>query len=222
MSEIGDPTFNSLKLLPGQILQLEFEGYNKNRNRSQLVGYYKDRSIIISTPIQQGIAVSVKLNTKVKVRLFVNQTNGACAFESIVIHVSVTPFPHLYLTMPDRLVLGEVRKSTRAAANIITSVVIITIDGQRKSVPSVIGNLSVDGARLSCQQLPTALNEEINIVFKVSVSDIEHIMRIKATVRSIQFDEARDTHFHGLEFVDVKASERETLRAFVLSQPHSS
>jgi len=219
MPATNAPTFESLKLLSGQALQLEFEGYDSNRDRSQLVGYYRGRTIIISTPTKQGVAMSVKPKTSVRVRLFVNQINGACAFESRVQHVSVLPFPHLHLTMPEQLFIGEVRKSIRAKAHIITSVVLV-LGGQRKSVPSVIDDLSINGARLFCQKLPTELNAEIDIVFKIAVSDIERIMRIKAIVRSIQFNEAKDSHFYGLQFVNVSDSDRITLHAFVLSQLH--
>ncbi|WP_320823693.1 flagellar brake protein [Reinekea sp.] len=221
MTESNAPTFDSLKLLPGQVLQLEFEGYDSNRDRSQLVGYYRGRTIIISTPTKQGVAMSVKPKTGVRVRLFVNQINGACAFESTVQHVSVTPFPHLYLTMPAKLYIGEVRKSIRAKVNVITSIVIL-IGSQRKSVPAVIDDLSINGARMFCQKLPTALDEEINIVFKVSVSGIERIMRIRAIVRSTQLNEDQGNYFYGLQFVDVSDSDRITLHAFVLSQLHNS
>jgi len=220
MTETTAPTFDSLKLLPGQALHLEFQGYDSNRDRSQLVGYHRGRTIIISTPTRQGVAMSVKPKTVVRVRLFVNQINGACAFESTVQHVSVIPFAHLHLSMPGQLFIGEVRKSIRAKVNIITSVVIL-IGAQRKSVPAVIDDLSINGARMFCQKLSTELEDEINIVFKVSVSGIERIMRIKAIVRSVQFNEAKDYHFYGLQFVDVSDSDRITLHAFVLSQLHS-
>jgi len=218
MTEINVPTFESLKLLPGQVLHLEFDGNDSYRDRCQLVGYHRGRSII-STPTKQGVAISVKPKTAVKVRLFVNQINGACAFDSTVQHISVIPFPHLHLAIPEQLFIGEVRKSIRTRAHIATSVIIM-IEGERKSMPAVIDDLSINGARLFCQQLPTDLNAEVDIVFKLVVSDIERFMRIKVTVRSIQFNEAKDAHFYGLHFVDVSDSDRIVLHAFVLSQLH--
>ncbi|WP_225675921.1 hypothetical protein [Thalassolituus marinus] len=46
--------FEDLKLLPGQPLQLDFEGYSSDRDRSLLVGYRAGQGIIVTTPIVNG------------------------------------------------------------------------------------------------------------------------------------------------------------------------
>ena len=220
MTEAKELTFDSLKLYPGQILQLEFDGYDSTRDRSALVGYFKGRNIIISTPTKQGVAMSVKPKTSVKVRLFVNQINGACAFESMVVHVSVIPFPHLHLAWPDKLVIGEVRKSIRATVHIISSVM-FSVEGKRHTMSAVIDDLSTNGARIHCQNMNISEAQEMDLVFKVLIGDVERILHVKSIVRSIQFNEARGAHFYGLQFVNVSEADKITLHAYVLTQIHA-
>ncbi len=213
------PSFESLKLLPGQALQLEFEGYDASRERSTLVGYLKGRGIIISTPTKQGVPVSIKPKSEVKVRLFVNQINGACAFASTIKHVSVLPFPHLHLSIPDKLFIGEVRKSIRATVHVISSIM-FNVDGKRKALPSVIDDLSNNGARVHCKGLTAKEGDEIDLVFKITVSDIERMLHIKSIVRSVQINDAKETYVYGLQFTDVNEADKITLHAYVLTQIH--
>jgi c-di-GMP-binding flagellar brake protein YcgR len=221
MADNNQHTFDSLKLLPGQPLQLEFEGYDSNRDRSTLVGYQKGRGVMIATPTKQGVAMSVKPKTKLKVRLFVNQINGACAFESEVLHVSVIPFPHLHITWPAKLFIGEVRKSIRATVHVIASVMVKTED-TKKTMSSVIDDLSTNGARIHGPDLGVKESNEIDLVFKVEVSGVERILHVKSIVRSVQFNEAKNAHFYGLQFVDVAEADTITLHAYVLTQLHKT
>lgn len=214
-------TFDSLKLLPGQALQLEFEGYDSTRDRSSLVGYQRGRGVMISTPTKQGVPMSVKPKTKVKVRLFVNQINGACAFESEIVHVSIIPFPHLHITWPARLFIGEVRKSIRATVHIVASVM-VPVDGKKKTMTSVIDDLSTNGARIHGHDLGVMEGDEIDLVFKLDVSQVERILHVKSIVRSAQFNEAKGVYFYGLQFIDVEETETITLHAYVLTRLHTT
>lgn len=106
--------FEELKLLPGQPIQLEFDGYSGERDRSTLVGYMPGRSIIDATLVKNGSPLPLKNGMPLAVRFFASQWNSACAFKTEVIHVSRIPFAHIHLAMPASLVLGEVRSSVRA------------------------------------------------------------------------------------------------------------
>lgn len=220
MTETKATTFESLKLLPGQVLQLEFEGYDSTRDRSTLVGYQKSRTVIVSTPSKQGVAMSVKPKTKVKVRLFVNQINGACAFESEILHISMMPFPHLHLSWPSALVVGEVRKSIRARVHLVCSVM-MDVDGQRQTKTGVIDDLSTNGARVHGKDLGVAEGSELDLVFKIAVSNVERILHLKAVVRTKQYNEPKGAWFYGLQFLSVEESDTITLHAYVLTQLHT-
>ena len=74
--------FIDLKLVPGQVFQLEFEGYTSDREKAVLIGYRRNGSLIVSTPVIQGVLASVKSGEMVTIRFFSGKTSSACAFKT--------------------------------------------------------------------------------------------------------------------------------------------
>lgn len=214
VAESGKPKrFEELKLLPGQAIQLEFDGYSNERDRSSLVGYMPGRSIIVSTPIKNGSPLSLKNGMPLAVRFFAAQWNSACAFKSEVIHVSRIPFAHIHLAMPQELVLGEVRGSVRARVNLICSVIYGT-ESQHK-VSAKITDLSLGGARLQARQLAVTEGDSLTLTAQVSVSGVDRIIKVGAMVRSVTPEETQVAV--GVQFVEMSDSDRITLHAYVLT-----
>lgn len=218
MTELTETTFESLKLLPGQPLSLEFEGYDGERDKSVLVGYRTGRSIIITTPTHQGVAMSVKPKTQVKVRLFVNQINGACGFETSVQHVSVIPFPHLHLAMPKQLYVGEVRKAVRARVHVIASVLNHWAENNQ-TISAIIDDLSENGARIHSNKLALENEADLSLAFKLKIANIDKLVKVKSIVRSVSED-PKLGYIYGLQFIEVSEGDKIALHAFVLSQLH--
>ena len=71
-AEKKEVRFEDLRLLPGQALQLEIEGYTNDRDRSVLVGYRAGNGLIVTTPVINGAPMSLRLGTPLNVRLFVS------------------------------------------------------------------------------------------------------------------------------------------------------
>ena len=106
--------FEDLHLLPGHKLQIAFDGYVNERDRSILLGYRHNNSLMITTPTVNGNPITLKMGASLTVRSFVPHKGCACAFRSEVLHISRAPYPHLHLSMPTEVILGEVRSSARA------------------------------------------------------------------------------------------------------------
>ena len=206
--------FEDLRLMPGQILQLEFDGYSDTRDRSTLIGYRQNHAIIVSTPRVNGIPVPVAIDSGVNVRLFCSRLNGACAFRTSVVQISSRPFPHLYLSPPDSLELGEVRKSLRTATEVIASVNSTNVD----RASAIIRDISTDGAQIVSKQLQGAAGDEITLKFKFEVADIERVISVAGIIRTVNETDS-DTSY-GVQFKDVQDIDRITLHGFVLSQLH--
>ncbi|MDK2779010.1 MAG: flagellar brake protein [Pseudomonadota bacterium] len=205
--------FEDLRLLPGQPLQLDFEGYTSDRDRSSLIGYRPGQGIIVTTPLVNGTPMVLKLGTPLAVRLFATQMNCACAFRTTITHISRAPYPHLHLAMPGELVLGEVRSSVRAKVALICSV--YYGDGLQQKSSAKIRDLSLGGARLQAKTLPVTAGDEVRLTAQLSVSGIERIVTLEGVVRSVTND--NDGTQVGLQFNSISDSDRITLHAFVLS-----
>ncbi|MCD8520681.1 MAG: flagellar brake protein [Saccharospirillaceae bacterium] len=202
--------------MPGQPLQLDFEGYTSERDKSVLLGYRAGQGIIVTTPLVNGSPMVLKLGASLAVRLFATQMNCACAFRTEITHISRAPYPHLHLAMPAALVLGEVRSSVRAKVALITSVHYGENFAQKCS--AMIKDLSLGGARLEARMLPVDIGDNIQLTAQVSVSGIERIIKLDAVVRA--FSKEAGGVGVGLQFLAMSDSDRITLHAYVLSNIH--
>lgn len=213
-ADTGKPKrFEELKLLPGQAIQLEFDGYSDERDRSTLVGYMAGRSIVVSTPMKNGSPLPLKNGMPLAVRFFAAQWNSACAFKTEVIHVSRIPFAHIHLAMPKELVLGEVRSSVRAKVSLICS--LLYGAEQQNKVSARVTDLSLGGARIVARQLPVAEGDNLTITAQVSVSGVDRIIKVSALVRSVNMEETQVAV--GVQFQEMSDSDRITLHAYVLT-----
>lgn len=197
-------------------MQLEFDGYSSERDRSVLLGYRPNHSIIVTTPIINGSPMTLKLGMGLAVRLFAPQVNSACAFRTEVLHVSRAPYAHIHLAMPDTVVTGEVRKSVRAKVRLIVSI----HHGPEfeRQCSALINDLSIGGARVTAKHLPVASGDHIRISAQLEVSGVERIVTVNALVRSYQEEEGSCSI--GVQFNDMNDADRVMLHAYVLSNIH--
>ena len=209
--------FMDLKLIPGQVFQLEFEGYTSDRDRSVLIGYRRGASLIVSTPIISGVQANVKVGEKVNVRFFAGRMSCACAFQSEVISVGKTPYPHIHLKIPDEVITGEVRGSVRADVEVVTQVDYI-IKNEPKNTTAKIVDLSMHGARMIGRAFEFEEGIDLLLTFQIAITGLEHELQIKSRVRSLQ--NMGNGVAIGLQFEDVPTHDKIALQAFVLSKVH--
>ncbi len=205
--------FMDLKLSPGQLLQLEFEGYTGEREKSVLVGYRRNASILVTTPIGRSVKVGEKLN----VRFFYGRMSSACAFQSEVLHASKLPFAHLHLKIPESVVVGEVRQNVRADVEVVARVD-YTLEEEKHTTTAKIVDLSLNGARILGRKFEFDSGDEILLIFKINVTEIEYEITVQATVRSLSaIDKGVAV---GLQFHDLPPNDKIALQAFVLTHVH--
>ena len=207
--------FIDLKLVPGQIFQLEFEGYTSDREKAVLIGYRRNGSMIVSTPIIQGVLANVKNDERVTIRFFSSKMSSACAFQTEVMFASKTPYPHIHLKLPDKVLIGEVRRSVRAEVEVVAQIDYF-IDMEPSTTTAKIVDLCMNGARMLGRTFDFEVESDVLLNFKIEVSDIELELKIKARVRSIS---PIDQGFAvGLQFEEVAPHDQIALQAFVLSR----
>lgn len=208
--EGSNAKFMDLKLSPGQLFQLQFEGYTNEREKSVLVGYRKNASVIVTIPV----GMSIKVGEKINVRFFYGRKSSACAFQTEVISTSKVPFAHMHLKMPEDVLVGEVRQNVRADVEVVSRVD-FTLGGEEKQTTAKIVDLSLNGARVIGRMFEFDVGQEINLVFKINVTEIEYEVTVQATVRSMSdIDKGKSV---GLQFHDLPANDKIALQAFVLT-----
>ncbi|WP_396588413.1 flagellar brake domain-containing protein [Bermanella sp. R86510] len=209
--------FMDLRLLPGQVIYLEFEGYTRSRDKSILVGYRRKGSIIVTMPVENGVPIPVKNGEKVNARLFVGKRNSACAFQTEVMFSSNIPYHHVHLKVPEKVVVDAVRKSVRAEVEVVSRLVYNLGENEKRTTAKIL-DLSTDGARIAGRTFEFKNGDHIRLEFDVNVSGIEVVVETPGIVRSLgDIDKGKTA---GIQFDGVDDLHKIAIQAFVLSQVH--
>ncbi|MGH1487151.1 MAG: flagellar brake domain-containing protein [Cellvibrionaceae bacterium] len=206
-------SFDDLKLLPGTKLDLRSEQYALLKGASHYIGCLTKKSIVVSTPMANGRPVSCSTGNSVVIRLYVNHLSCACAFRTQIIHTSVTPYPHLFLEIPDHVEIGAVRKSIRVNVNIIG---FAKTDLLSKPQSIMINNLSTDGARLESKMFLGDNGDKIKITTRLKVLGVEHTVKVDGIIRSCSDPSQKE--YYGVQFDNIDATAQLVLYAYVMSE----
>ncbi len=206
--------FMGLKLLPGVPLQLQFHHTPDVRERSQLVGYVKNKAILVTTPLLNGSSRPVKIGEKLNVRLFSSEANSAVAFSSQTIHVTVSPFPQIYLAYPAEIATGEIRKAVRVPTELIS-----TVKASGESLTVTIVDLSTSGCRIESAKPLGSAGDRFVLVTKINAAGFRRIVQLPCEIKVvIGEDLSINTCSYGLSFESLSEEVSLILHAYVYYQ----
>lgn len=206
--------FEDLHLLPGHKLQIAFDGFTNERERSVLVGYRRNYGLMVTTPTLNGNPISLNVGATLTVRSFVTHLGCAYAFRSEVTHVYRAPYPHLHLAMPTEVILGEVRSSARAKVALQAAVT----GNNAETHTVIVQDISVGGVALLAKTLPVSQGEKVTLSASFLVNKVERLISVEGIVRSI-------THLAksvsvGIQFIDITEKDSLAIYAYVLENLH--
>ena len=209
----------SLKHNIGDTLQLQF-AHDKNDERYyvKLIGYLKNKSILITTPRFDGVPLKITMDEKFIIRMF--SGNDAKVFSASAIHSSLRPYPHLHLTYPTDLQSITVRKAERVNCKLI-----VTVHNEEaghssdKGKSSSMHDISTAGTQLFANDALGEVGNTITINVKVTIADIEQYLTIPGVIRRIVTSgDDNDRFEHGVEFVELEDEVKLILLAFIYEQ----
>ena len=209
-----------LKHSIGDTVQLQFyPGNEDDRYYVKLIGFLDGKSIVVTTPRDQGAALRISNDQQFIVRLV--SGNSAKGFNATAIHATKHPYPHLHLTFPDSLESTTVRKAERVECKLIVSVQ-NEEEGKAfsKGKSAAMKNLSTAGAQLTTNDPLGELGEQISITCKVNVAKFEQYLNITGIIRRINENEEAEIgkYEYGIEFTIPDDTDKLILHGFIYEQ----
>ncbi len=185
----------------------------------RLIGIARGRSVIVSTPMEEGKYLLMREGQTFVFRTFSGKS--AFAFQTQLIKSANTPYPHLHLSYPKQVKSLVVRKGARASVRLVAA--ITRCEDQPIHVAATIINLSVGGAMLTSKSAPGVKGQHIVFKFKAKIGEIETWFELKAIIRMLQQELSGDTaedvlYDIGLQFVDISPQQSIPLLAFVYNE----
>lgn len=215
----GDPIpFDDLAMQPGEILQLHpaLEVVADDLP-AVLIGYLKDRAIVVSTPIVRGKPLLVKDGSLFNVKTF--SGTSLFSFRTRVLVSYSQPMPHLHLEYPKLVYATKIRKALRALVELPAT---LQDPASGNCVNIVLKDLSVGGAKLVLPE-PLACNQgdRFVVAFKVKIGDdLEEEVTADAVMRAAESrqEKERTVHTMGVQFKELTKSASLAIMALVYRQ----
>lgn len=210
-------TLDEAHLQMGDLVQLQsLSADNDVRYSVRMIGLAKGRSVLVSTPMEDGKYLLMREGQSFIFRTFSGKS--AYAFQAQIIKSVNTPFPYLHLTYPKQVRSLVIRKGARAAVKLVCA--ITRCDDVVTQLAGTLVNLSVGGALMTCKQVPGKKGQRITLKFRTKVNEIEALIELDAIIRSIHEDSgtesATDMPFQvGLQFVELTTEKSIPLLAYV-------
>ena len=216
--KVLERSFESLHLDVGSTLVLERVD-SRRKLPVQLLGYRKQRSLMISAPRANGAEVYLESGETVHVRFLTGKTAGA--FESHVIYRCYQPFSYLHLAYPQRVECVDIRDSERVSANLLASVDsdFVLVGDWPKQVK--VTNISETGLCFESGDFLGLVGHELNFSFELSVNGIEKNMLLPGVIRNITHVEHSDSprdYLVGVQFTEIDPDQRLFLSTYVMAQ----
>lgn len=206
-------TLEATKIRTGDPLHMQSSA-DAPRLQVKLIGYLKNRGLIVTVPGSDGEFVMLKDGQSFVVRFFSGQ--NAYAFTATVARQTSVPFPHLYLSYPREVRGLEIRKGSRIDVELIAA---ITSDGDggAKSGSGKIVNISTGGGALRAKAPLGSKGDVISVKFKILVGDIQTFIVFDSIIRTVTQDKADALmpYLHGLQFLNPDPNMAMALAAFV-------
>lgn len=206
--------FEDIRLDIGDTLQLQSQGEGaQSRYYVRLIGYLKGRSIIVTTPTQDGKVLLMREGHGFVVRMFSGKS--VYAFGTSIKKVANVPFPHLHLHYPAQVRGRIVRRGARARVNLIAAV---TGPDGRTHAASLL-DLSTGGALLVARQSVGGRGDHLLLKFRVVVNEVEEYLSIPVVLKSVHAAATAEGEVpqvsHGVQFEEIPHAQQVVLSAFV-------
>ncbi len=178
----------------------------------RLIGYLRNRSVIVTPPEINGEVVMVRDGQSFVGRFFSGQ--NAFAFSTSVSKQTSVPYPHIHLAYPRELKVQEVRKSPRVDVGLIAA---IEFDGRAGQMAGKIVNLSPTGAGFRAKQSCGQQGERLLLKFKLTINGLDTVINVRCEICSVRelTDEPAMPFLHGVRFIEVEEPTQFALAAYV-------
>lgn len=202
-----------IKLAIGDSLHLQSQADKQSlRYAVKLIGFLRGKSVIVTTPTQDGSVLLMRDGLSFIVRLFSGKS--VYAFPANIFKVANVPYPHLHLTWPKE-VKGLV---IRSGARVNVSLIAATTNAEGVNGAARLDDLSTGGCSLFSATRLGNPDDHIRLKFRITVSELEQYLDLEGIIRNVRLNPDITTAQqmqHGIQFVHLPPKDQIALTAYV-------
>lgn len=201
----------------GEMVQLRLLNRNLQAYYSaRLIGYIRNQSILVMTPMVAGVPLILADGEQVEVRMVTG--SNIYAFQTAIQRLCISPVHYMHLDYPAEVRTQALRKSPWAGVNL--SATVTNAQGVQEVVRIV--NLSPDGAQLHAQPSMGEPGGSLRLSFRAVMDDASATLNLDATILHVHMQatqagpavEGGELEY-GIAFRDVSAENALWLKGLV-------
>ena len=181
------------------------------------IGYEPGESLLIRTPLQNNLPVSLHEGQEVVIRAFTGTL--AYAFTTRVQRICIMPFLYLHLDIPKEVQCVEVRRSQRRPVRLLGEAKAFEEEGHWQ--PVMLLDLGLGGALVESGHSLGEAGDELELRFTLPVELLEQDVELSTASALLQVqphrrEDSPQTYRHRLKFQDLGKGELVLLQNFLL------
>lgn len=201
---------DSVRWYVGETFYLQVHDNASIRYTVKLVGFVKNKSILVTAPVMDGKGALIRDGQTFIVRAFPGKK--AYAFTASALKSVFSPHAYLHLSYPKLVRCTAIRQGSRATVKIIASV---TVGDPEQTAAATLSDLSMGGSSGIIKKPLGKKNDTGIMKFKVNAAGNDEYLSLNIILRSVTQTENTDEYRHGFEFIDVSTQSKLILSAFV-------
>jgi hypothetical protein len=210
-------TFPPVGIKPqiGELVQLSQSSRKLQAYYSvRLIGYIKNQSILVMTPMVAGVPLILKDGEQLEVRMVTG--SNIYAFQTSIQRLCISPVHYMHLDYPVEVRSQTLRKSPWARVNFSATVT----DAQGGHEVVSVVNLSPDGAQLQAPVLLGEAGDVLHLSFRADMDDMSTTLSLDSTIlhaHAAQAGQGAESKMmeYGIAFRDVPAADALWLKGVV-------
>lgn len=162
----------------GEKIQLRLLGQDiQTFYYAHLIGYIKDQSILLTTPLLEEQRIDLKAGEQVELRMLTG--SNIYIFQSEILRVCTSPSHYLHLHYPDRVQLQKLRSGSRTRVRIAAQV---TAE-QGEPLAAEIIDLSPEGAQVMLPRQQGLNAKHLRLSFHACVDELSTSLSLEGVVQ---------------------------------------
>ena len=194
----------------GEPFYLQVHDNPSIRYTVKLIGYVKNKSILVTEPTVDGKGALIREGQTFIVRSFPGKK--AYAFTASSLKSVFSPHAYLHLSYPKIVRCTTIRQGSRATVKIIAS---LSVGSEEQATAMTLHDMSMGGTSGIVKRAIGEKNDAGTIKFKVNTAGEDAFLTLAVIVRSIMPTENSEELRYGLEFVDLSVQSKLILSSFV-------
>jgi len=177
---------------------------------ARLIGYIKDKSILVATPEHAGQRIDLAEGEMVEVRMLTG--GNIYVFQSAIQRLCISPVHYLHLEYPARVRMQKLRRSPWARVDLAA---LITAAQGREEFGHIL-NLSPDGAQLNVPVGVGVKGEMLRLTCHVGMDELKTTLVLDAAIQHVHPAKAGGGMLeYRVEFHNLQAHDALWLRGLV-------